>query len=458
MRSKIYLLIIAGVALIPMGCTKYVEGINVDPNNPADAPIEAVLNAAFTGTILTYEGEQARLGALWSRQFTGADRQYSGFENYIITAGDFNWDRNYLIAKNADIVIEKAAATNNQLAAAIARILKAHTIGMTASLWGDIPNTQALQFPTVDDPQFDEQAAVYADVLHLLDEAIDELSTEPEDAAVAGKDFYFQGDALAWQRVAHTLKARFLLHTGDYASALNEAAEGILQSSDDWLIPHAGGSYLQDLNIYNSFGTQDREGYMTASNAVLPTWLDPAAAAYRGNSKTDETDRFDFLFTGTAGNYDLNYEGMWAETAVFPLATAVETHLIMAESAWRQGSMAQALEELNAARNILAGQFPGGRYDSYVLADFAPGGMAAITGKSADEALLYEILEEKYVSLVGEAEVFNDVRRTDNLLQLPPTSGSNLPQRFLIPQTEIDANSQVPNPIPGIFEPTALNR
>jgi hypothetical protein len=79
-----------------------------------------------------------------------------------------------------------------------------------------------------------------------------------------------------------------------------------------------------------------------------------------------------------------------------------------------------------------------------------------------DQALLREILEERYVSFFGQIEGFNDMRRTQNetLVRVPvlPNSGTQLPQRFLYPQSEIDRNTSTPSPIPGLFVRTPVNQ
>ncbi|MEN0005710.1 MAG: SusD/RagB family nutrient-binding outer membrane lipoprotein [Bacteroidota bacterium] len=442
-------------------CSDFVEGFEEDPNNSSDAPIEAILNGAFVGLIVSHEGEDARLAGMWSRQFTGSDRQYSAYNVYNINAEDFEWDKYYLVVENAEITIEKAATTANLLASGIAKVLKAHSIGMVSSMWGNIPFEEANEFPAIEDPVFDSQEQVYADVQALLDDAITDLSTQPTNAAIEGVDFFFGGDPQAWAAVAHTLKARFYLHTGQYELAIDAAQKGIQSEADDWLAPHFTGAYNQDLNLYNSFGLSDREGYMTAENAVLPSWLDPSSDVYRGNAKTDETARFNHLFTGVAPLWDLNYatDAMWGPTTSFPLATAIENYLTIAEAEWRANSdVDAALAALNAARSIFATKFPSGRYEAYELADFEAGGMASIIGESAADALLHEIMEERYVSLVGQIEVFNDLRRTDNFLEIPSTTGNAIPERYLIPQVEIDANASTPSPIPGLFEPTPLNK
>jgi hypothetical protein len=83
-------------------------------------------------------------------------------------------------------------------------------------------------------------------------------------------------------------------------------------------------------------------------------------------------------------------------------------------------------------------------------------------GVTADQALLREILQERYITLFGQIEGFNDVRRTlgETTTRVPvvPNSGSELPQRFIYPQSEIDRNSNTPTPIPNLFDPTEANQ
>jgi len=75
---------------------------------------------------------------------------------------------------------------------------------------------------------------------------------------------------------------------------------------------------------------------------------------------------------------------------------------------------------------------------------------------------LREILEERYVSFFGQIEGFNDMRRTqtETLVRVPvaPNAGTELPQRFLYPQSEIDRNASTPSPIPGLFARTPANQ
>jgi hypothetical protein len=102
-------------------------------------------------------------------------------------------------------------------------------------------------------------------------------------------------------------------------------------------------------------------------------------------------------------------------------------------------------------------------YAAYTTADFQAGGIENPTHSiAADRALLREILEERYVTFIGQIEGFNDVRRTlketDVRVPVTPNKGTQFPQRFLYPQAEVSANKNVPNPFPGLFVATPVNK
>ena len=79
------------------------------------------------------------------------------------------------------------------------------------------------------------------------------------------------------------------------------------------------------------------------------------------------------------------------------------------------------------------------------------------TSTGAD--LLYEITEEKYVSLPGSMQIYHDTRRNDNLLMVPidGVGTTVIPQRFLYPQVEIGANQNFPG-LEDLYAPTPVNQ
>ena len=58
--------------------------------------------------------------------------------------------------------------------------------------------------------------------------------------------------------------------------------------------------------------------------------------------------------------------------------------------------------------------------------------------------MLKEILIERYLTLVGQIEQYNDVRRTKNYLGITPVKGTKIPQRFFYAQSEINTNPNTP--------------
>lgn len=443
-------------------CESYLEGFEQDPNNPADAPATLMIAHVETADLFMHEGELARTAGMWVRYFTGSDRQYIAYETYNVTSGDFDnaWGNLYWgVLSQARLVQAKAAAVKDDVLVGVAQILEAHVMGTAAALWGDIPYSQAAnveEFPT---PAYDSQADVYAALQTLLDEAI-------ANVAGAGNAYATSTTLTSWEQVAWTLKARYYLAVGDYANAITAAGNGIASPADDWEGTHACAT-LNSINLYNNFIDWQRGGYLTADAAIGYQMLDPNSASYRGNAKTDETARLDFYYLTDAaacgytyGSIDPNWcYGMFELCANFPLVTYVENQLILAEAKWHlNGDVAGSLEHLNNVRAAHAAEY-GGTYDAYVEADFDAGGIANNGGSLAD-ALLEEIYEENYLSLYGQIEGWNALRRKTNTFRskITPTSGASIPNRLPYAQSEINSNPNVPSPQPTLFDPTPVNQ
>jgi hypothetical protein len=167
--------------------------------------------------------------------------------------------------------------------------------------------------------------------------------------------------------------------------------------------------------------------------------LDSASTKNKRNAKTDETARFDYYFV--LDNYspvDPNmYGGIFDAQANFALASYNENQLILAECYARTSNDTKGLEHLNMVRAAHEDQFGPGAYTDYVSTD----------AQVSDNAkLLKEILTEKYVTLFGQVEAFNDIRRTKNLIGITPNNGTSLPGKFLYPQSEINSNPNTPAP------------
>lgn len=472
MQRFIYFFLIAGLTF---SCGELVEGFNEDPNNPTETSYQYILTGAEVGNIILQTGETARRAGIFSGYYEGLDRQHLGFYNYSLTTSDFNglWFDAYVDVLRNALEAEKAAQAEGigPVTTGITQVLQAYGFGTATALYGDVPFSEAGQIE-IENPVYEDQVFIYDQVQNLLDEAITNLQAG-SGRPVGGADIYLDGDPAAWTEVAYTLKARFYMHTRDYSSAYTAALNGISSMSTALYAPHGTG--LEESNLTYQFfaiavrGADVKTADFFTSMVQSDATASPNFSRYRGNAKTDETGRFNFYFTtNSIGVQPNTIDGFAAQTASASLVSYEENLLILAEAGFRTRGFAEGLTRLNAFRSFMS---TGGyltnadlaqvQYDDYVEADFANGGMENLDGVSQNDALLREILEERYVTFYGQIEGFNDMRRTEEetnvRVPIMPNTGGQLPQRFLYPQSELDRNANVPNPIPNFFDPTDVN-
>jgi hypothetical protein len=472
--------IIGVLSLLVFSCSQMVEDLNQNPNNPTSAPYQYILTGAEVATIVLQTGEPAREAGIFAGQFTGIERQHLALNDYLVTAATFDptWRVIFRdILRNIRVAEASAIESGiDGIALGVLQVLEALDLGTATSLFGDIPYDQAgsLEF---ENPEFESQIAVYGKIQALLDDAIVNLATGT-GRPPASTEIYFDGNAVAWSQVAYTLKARFFMHTKEYPAAYTAAQKGIGSNgsshTNNMKSPH--GTATDDANLhYQFFALASRKNDLVTSN-FFASFIDsnnatnPIPANYRGNSKTNETARYNYLLQTTVVGLQPNFNpnGFAQIDAPAQIVTYAENLLILAEAGAR-ANFNTGLGHLNTFRTYMA---TGGymtnpimaniKYDAYVAADFDNLGIENPSGISSANALLREILEERYITLFGQIEVFNDTRRTQNesIVRVPvvPNTGSSLPQRFLIGDSEIDTNNNTPNPIPGFFEPTQVNQ
>ena len=471
------------------GCEKFTTGYDVNPNVPSGASTSLLLTSVEVATGLQEATNAARVSSIWTQQFTGVSRQHAGFDAYQTLASDYDgdWGNTYLnVSNNARLAEAGADADKNPLVKGIAQTLEGLSIGQATALWGDIPYSEAFN-PAIAKPKFDAQKDVYTSVLALLADAAANLAKP--GASPGGSDIFFNGNGPKWLAVANTLRARFYLHTKDYANAAKYAALGVSAPANDLVMPFGGTAIDSDTNLLYDFLASDRTGDITADAAFATKLL----ATIHPNAKTNETGRLQYFYAKTfdgkiTANATIDYEpnifddgtyspgnGAFDSSTPYPMVTFAEAQLILAEAQIRLGNFAPALAALNAVRashasatSIYAANGPV-QYDAYTAADFAAGGIAVYGAANANEALLKEILTEKYLSMIGQIEPFNDQRRATPLaggsalarsvVGVTPKKGNALPQRFLYPQIEITTNPNTPvQSSADLFTPTTVNK
>ncbi len=432
-----------GAALLvgALGACDFIEPTSFDPNAVPSATIDQLFTGVQVNTWFFAEGQISRLSSLWTQQMTGTDRQFTSLDNYIFNeqSADGEFQAIYTGGGLVDLAtaIADAEEGGRRTVAGILKIHEAYLVGMGASIWGDIPYSEATN-GDIAEPALDDQADVYATVQALLTEAIGDLAAGGDPIPVGGVDMSFGGDADAWTAVAHTLKARFYLHwaessTGNYAQALSEAESGIQSVSHNWEAVHTATA--TENNAWYQF-LRDRAGYISSGDYLLPMMRDDNDARLSiyyglapggGYSSPEEVGP-----TNASGMNEA--DGRGSPAAEFPLVTCAENYFIIAEA---EHSISNFGDAIDAAKDALGCQ------EDYYGVDLSPQ-MAAFDGLTGD-ALLGQIMDQKYTALFLNPETWNDYKRTC-YPELTPRVEQGMPARLFYGLTERQTNTNIPEP------------
>ena len=341
---------------------------------------------------------------------------------------------------NARIILEDENA--GELVKGVAEIIRGTLFADMALLYGDIPYSQASNADEFPEPIYDSQATVIDASLNLIQSGISKVG----DASITAG---FGGNRLSrstWKEAANTLAARYSISTGNYSSAISFANQGISSRANDLVTLH--GTSQENRNLYYQFIIDERQDYLVATDSYLVQLLDERVA--RSLNTPGDSIRFNNYFINDGSRTLINTEngGRFSQTSSFPLASYYENQLILAEAKFKTNDEDGAREHLNNVRAELRNQFSS---DANGFPD----------SNATGDMLLKQILEEKFITLVGEIVTFHDLRRTRNFLGVPnKTTGSvgasDFPQRFLYPQSEVDTNPNIPSPLPEFFNTTQL--
>lgn len=142
-----------------------------------------------------------------------------------------------------------------------------------------------------------------------------------------------------WAQIGNALKARYYLALGDYTQANKAAVDANFQSSlNDWSIKYFQANYGE--NLFWQFEVEQRQDYLKVENSFMSNLLNASTDIYRGNSKTDETARFNYYVADNGLSLNTT-DGFAAQTNSFPVISFEEVQLIVAETAVELKTMKQ---------------------------------------------------------------------------------------------------------------------
>jgi starch-binding outer membrane protein, SusD/RagB family len=407
-------------------CNNFLTGgeLSNDPNRPTSGTPQSRFEATQPALWALLSSDLARVTSVWMQQLEGINFQYTSVNIYVhdeSTTGGLEAGL-YTGGGLVDLreVEKESLASGDSLLLGQAQVVEAFTMGTGADLFGDLVYSQALT--GTPNPTLDNQLDVYDAVQTLLSSAITNLgATGPTNFGAGPSDLaFYAGTSVAnkatqtrrWIQLAHTLKARFYLHTAEvrpaaYANALTEAQLGITASADDYKAIWSGS--LGEQNYWFQFFVNQRAGYIVPNSffvSLLQSTSDPRLGQYFNGTQTDLSGaRLDPTFSQ-------------------PLVTAQEDLLIWSEAAYRTSDPGTALTKLNDERAIA--------------------GAPAVS--ASGPALLQAILTEKYIAEFQNIEAYNDYKRTCFPNLTPTVTGLIIPARFFYDTSERQTDTNIPDP------------
>lgn len=483
--KKNILIILLAVAFLGSSCTDFLSVDEVNPNNASTVDASLMLPTALNDVAYTMNYPRRfdfvyLWHGLWS--ISKGYTQPANLTLYKLINSDYQnaFIEFYKTGNNLDVIEKQSTDVKASNYAAIAKIMKAYIFQNLVDCWGDVPYTDAFQTSTgILKPTYQNQKAIYEDLVLQLDAAIKLIQDAPEDATEvpSGSDIIFNGDMNLWMKFANTLKLRILIHQSDMTGRTQYITDALATTASVGFLGAGEGAMANPgflvssgkMNpfygyFYNAAGSSNADGvtyYMAGKDAVdfMKTNNDPRIssfyngtdddpAVYSGNYfGTPSTDAsvLDQKYTSKLG-YESGVESkmIGTPTKSAPILTDFESLFVQAEAAQRGLISGDAKELYQAA---VTQSFI---YEGFTADDAVAYYTQALSATNYDVAAspLKLIITQKWEALNGVApvEIWTDYRRTGypDFLHFSVTSGRSNdtpPVRLLYPQNELSVNN-----------------
>ncbi|MBD3750778.1 MAG: SusD/RagB family nutrient-binding outer membrane lipoprotein [Sphingobacteriales bacterium] len=371
------------------------------------------------------------------------------------------------VGNNLKLAIKTAESSSpvNNNAAAQCKIVLAQTIYETTTLFGDIPFSEAFQADLFPSPHYDNQKDVLEGVLSLCDEAIAQIDPN-SPLKITDYDVFYKGDMSKWIKLANSIKFKTLMVMVDKdptkASAIGallaNPSSMISSSADNELFPHYTATNQENpkYRLFNQYTNGSNLWFFANSNVFdymapkndprIPKFFDkgPDATTYKAVNTEEEADGTTslisaYLYRKNAPSVILSYQEIsLLEAEAYARGLGVPQNLLTAQQFFADGvkaSMDFYESDPAAVQTYLTTQLP-------------------ILATATDP--VKEIHIQQWIDLMDRSlESFVQWRRSGPdgsevpALTLPTGAPAGpLIRRYVLPNSEITANPNIPVPQP----------
>lgn len=204
----------AMLALSLTSCSDWLD-CNVDPENPSSESATFQTRLAhiefYTNSANQFAAWRTSMSmGDWTRYYNGGT--YWGISCWIPQTGAVTTSYQWWFVgacSNVEDMYKKAVAAGAWHYAGVAKVIRAYGFMLMTDLYGEMPYTEACG--PDETPSYDNGKTIYLGCLSELDEAIEHLQKqqEPTVPTLAEGDFWNDGDANKWLKLAYLLKARY---------------------------------------------------------------------------------------------------------------------------------------------------------------------------------------------------------------------------------------------------------
>lgn len=490
MKKLIYTSVLAaGLSL--SSCSEFLD-VNNDPNNIQAVQVSQLLPSVTVNVGYMGASDLFRYASLLVQQFSGQGPNtgfatFKEYERYNINNSDVNnqWVRIFSTTlSDTELMIDQATKEGSPHYAGVGKILKAYVYQTTVDAWGDVPYSEASKHSANFYPAFDDDEAIYKDLIRLIDDGIKDVSaTTSALSPNVNTTIYAAGTWAAsqaqWIKFANTLKLRIFLHysakdpaytTQQITALINSGAKFMESTSDNFQMAFLSESQRQNplysmengqfknqffphrflVNLMNAKTDPRRSAYFVP----FPYTANTATATYKGASALDPdpssaySRNYRYIYgTPSAVNVALvNADGSLKDGAITysgnapaRLLTFAEYNFIRAEAALAYGAPGSSQSFFEAG--IRASMTDAGVAAADVTTYLAANG----TLKGTPAQMLEQIITEKYVANHGVLmEPWTDYRRTGypalTPLKTPFAIYDEVPHSLFYAQSEISNN------------------
>lgn len=474
-----------------VSCKKYLD-INDDPSRIKAVQVSQMLPSVTVNIGYMGVSDLFRYSLMIMQQFSAQGPVNSGntfkeYERYNINSSDINNQWNTIFAtivSDLELMINQATPTSPHYAG-VGKLLKAYVYQVSVDGWGKVPYTEAAKFNGILYPKFDDDAAIYTDLIKLIDAGITDINAttsvlEPNTNTTIYANSTWAASKAQWLKFANTLKLRIFLHYSKKDPAFAAAQIKALISSngaflastaDNFQMPFLSESGRQN-PVASIEGGQFKNQFFPNKTIVdmMNAKADPRRVSYfvpfpynsnppmyKGASILDATasaaySRLHTYLKGTATVTTslINADGTLKDGAITyggnapaRLLTFAEYNFMRAEAALTMGAPGdpQTFYQAGIRASMTDAAVAQAEVEKYVLAN---GTLADSTQQK-----LAQIINEKYIANFGVVmEPWTDYRRTGypaiKPLAKPTAIYDEIPRSLPYGLNEATSNPNVP--------------